>query len=170
MWMTPGMASGHKKLCQYLCTLLEKECYEEELQHFETVYKPIIYICMVIGLSCILFIVQVMTSQEKEVIKDLSKCNFKEIDVYFKQKSEERKAMSKEDKLKIKEENTALQEEYGYCVIDGHREKIGNFRIEPPSLFRGRGTHPKMGFLKKRVVSEQVIINCSKCVKILNLK
>ena len=39
-----------------------------------------------------------MTSKEREIIKDLSKCNFKEIDAYFKRKSEERKAMSKEEK------------------------------------------------------------------------
>lgn len=51
---------------------------------------------------------------------------------------------------------------YGYAVIDGHRQKIGNFRIEPPGLFRGRGGHPKMGRLKKRVRPEDVIINCSK--------
>ena len=40
-----------------------------------------------------------MTSQERKIITDLSKCNFKEIDVYFKKKSEERKAMTKEEKL-----------------------------------------------------------------------
>ena len=51
---------------------------------------------------------------------------------------------------------------YGFCVIDGHKEKIGNFRIEPPGLFRGRGDHPKMGMLKRRVMPEDVIINCSK--------
>lgn len=39
-----------------------------------------------------------MTSKEAELIKDLKKCNFKEIDIYYKQKSEERKAMTKEEK------------------------------------------------------------------------
>ena len=29
-------------------------------------------------------------------------------------------------------------------------------------LFRGRGDHPKMGMVKRRVVPEDVIINCSK--------
>ena len=65
---------------------------------------------------------------------------------------------------KQKEENAALVEEYGFCTMDGHKEKIGNFRIEPPGLFRGRGTHPKMGMLKRRVRPEDVIINCSKYV------
>lgn len=39
-----------------------------------------------------------MTSNEREVITDLSKCNFRPMYEYFVQKSEERKAMSKEEK------------------------------------------------------------------------
>lgn len=103
-----------------------------------------------------------MTSEERDLITDLKKCDFREINEYYKLKSEERKAMTKEEKLKIKEENEALVKEYGIAVIDGHKEKIGNFRIEPPGLFRGRGDHPKMGMLKRRVIPEDVIINCSK--------
>ncbi|XP_070605402.1 DNA topoisomerase I, mitochondrial isoform X2 [Erythrolamprus reginae] len=63
---------------------------------------------------------------------------------------------------RLKGEAERIQEEYGYCIIDGHREKIGNFKTEPPGLFRGRGDHPKMGMLKKRIVPEDVVINCSK--------
>ncbi|EEC15652.1 DNA topoisomerase I, putative, partial [Ixodes scapularis] len=107
-----------------------------------------------------------MTPKEAELITDLSKCNFKEIDVYYKQKSEERKAMSKEEKQAIKAQNEKLLEEYGFCIIDGHRQKIGNFKIEPPGLFRGRGEHPKMGMLKRRVMPEDVIINIGKEAKI----
>lgn len=105
---------------------------------------------------------EVMTESERAKITDLSKCNFKEMHAYFLQKSEERKAMTKEEKQKIKEKNDEIQKEYGFCVIDGHKEKIGNFKIEPPGLFRGRGEHPKMGKLKKRVLPEDVLINCSK--------
>lgn len=39
-----------------------------------------------------------MTKEEREIITDLKKCNFREINEYFKQKAEERKAMSKEEK------------------------------------------------------------------------
>jgi DNA topoisomerase-1 len=120
-----------------------------------------------------------MTSKERELITDLKKCNFNEINEYFKRKSEERKSMTKEQKAvgqwliiptvlriifqqEIKAQNEEILKEYGFCVIDHHRQKIGNFRIEPPGLFRGRGDHPKRGMLKKRVVPEDVIINCSK--------
>ena len=64
-----------------------------------------------------------------------------------------------------KKKNEALVEEYGYAIVDGHKQRVGNFRIEPPSLFRGRGEHPKMGKLKRRVFPEDIVINCSKFVK-----
>lgn len=41
---------------------------------------------------------KVMTEKEKERITDLSKCNFKHMHKYFLVKSEERKAMTKEEK------------------------------------------------------------------------
>ncbi|NXH10048.1 TOP1M topoisomerase, partial [Bucco capensis] len=107
-----------------------------------------------------------MTSKEQEVIKELDKCDFREIHKYFVDKNEARKALSKEEKQKLKEEAEKIQEEYGYCILDGHREKIGNFKTEPPGLFRGRGNHPKMGMLKKRIMPEDVVINCSKDSKI----
>lgn len=105
---------------------------------------------------------KVMNKEELQTLTDLKKCNFTEINDYFKVKSEERKNKSKEEKQLLKKQNEEITNEYGYCVIDGHKEKIGNFKIEPPGLFRGRGDHPKQGMLKRRVVPEDVIINCSK--------
>ncbi|XP_026131446.1 DNA topoisomerase I, like [Carassius auratus] len=103
-----------------------------------------------------------MTSEEKSKLTDLNKCDFAEMSEYFKAQSEARKAMTKEEKLKIKEENERILQEYGFCLMDNHKERIANFRIEPPGLFRGRGDHPKMGMLKRRIRPEDIIINCSK--------
>ncbi|XP_016114519.1 DNA topoisomerase I, mitochondrial [Sinocyclocheilus grahami] len=107
-----------------------------------------------------------MTKEERKLIKMLSKCDFSQIHKYFVEKSEERKNMTKEEKQVLKEEASRLMEEYGFCLLDGHREKIGNFKLEPPGLFRGRGEHPKMGKLKKRIQPEDVTINCSQDSKI----
>eukprot|EP00731_Ephydatia_muelleri_P026993 Em0018g1093a len=103
-----------------------------------------------------------MTSQEARVITDFTKCDFAEMHKHFKDLSEARKAKSKEEKKALKAENEKIQEEYGWCIIDGHKEKIGNFKIEPPGLFRGRGDHPKQGKIKKRVQPEEIIINIGK--------
>ncbi|XP_036376807.1 DNA topoisomerase I, mitochondrial isoform X2 [Megalops cyprinoides] len=107
-----------------------------------------------------------MTAEERDLIRKLSKCDFQEIHKYFVDKAEEKKAMTKEEKQALKEETNKQTEEYGYCLLDGHREKIGNFRVEPPGLFRGRGEHPKMGKLKKRILPEDITINCSEDSKI----
>lgn len=107
-----------------------------------------------------------MNKKEKETIVNLSKCNFKPMHAYFQEQSEKNRNRTKEEKLVLKGKNEAILKEYGIAVIDGHKEKIGNFRIEPPGLFRGRGDHPKMGMLKKRVMPEDIIINCSKGSKV----
>ncbi|OWK03212.1 hypothetical protein Celaphus_00007979 [Cervus elaphus hippelaphus] len=103
-----------------------------------------------------------MTNEEKNIITSLSKCDFTQMSQYFKAQTEARKQMSKEEKL----ENEKLLKEYGFCVMDNHRERIANFKIEPPGLFRGRGNHPKMGMLKRRIMPEDIIINCSKDAKV----
>ncbi|XP_030244302.1 DNA topoisomerase 1 [Drosophila navojoa] len=107
-----------------------------------------------------------MTPKEKEIIKDFRKCNFQEMFEYFQAESEKRKAATKEEKLAKKAESEALVKEYGFCMIDGHKEKIGNFRLEPPGLFRGRGEHPKMGMIKRRIAARDVSINCGKNSKV----
>ncbi|KPI94694.1 DNA topoisomerase 1 [Papilio xuthus] len=109
---------------------------------------------------------KMMTHEEAKLIKDLNKCDFKEMHAYFLSVSEKNRNRTKEEKAAIKAKNEEIQKEYGFCTIDGHKEKIGNFRIEPPGLFRGRGEHPKMGMLKRRVMPEDVLINCSKDSKI----
>merc|ERR1739844_592675 len=101
-----------------------------------------------------------MNEKEKEKIRDLSKCDFSEINEDFKKVTEQRKNRTKEEKKAEKVKNEEIIAHYGFCTIDGHKEKIGNFRIEPPGLFRGRGEHPKQGMLKYRVLPKDVIINC----------
>ena len=44
--------------------------------------------------------------------------------------------------------------------------QVGNFRVEPPGLFRGRGEHPKMGKYKRRIYPRDVTINVGKGVHI----
>ncbi|KAK7891382.1 hypothetical protein WMY93_023345 [Mugilogobius chulae] len=103
-----------------------------------------------------------MTSEERSLINDLNKCDFGEMHAMHKAKVEARKNMTKEEKQTLKEANQKIVEEFGYCLLDHHKERIGNFKIEPPGLFRGRGEHPKQGMLKKRIQPEDVIINCAK--------
>jgi DNA topoisomerase I len=93
------------------------------------------------------------------VIQDFSKCDFGPIRAHLEAKRNEKKAASKDEKEAAKAEKTALQEQYGFALVDGHLEKMGNYNVEPPGLFRGRGEHPKMGTVKKRVMPEDITLN-----------
>ena len=75
-------------------------------------------------------LLQEMTHEEASIIRDFSLCDFNAIRQYYKKKSEACKQMTKEEKAKLKEENEKITEEYGWCIIDGHRERIGNFKTE----------------------------------------
>ncbi|KAI0428787.1 eukaryotic DNA topoisomerase I [Xylaria sp. FL1042] len=95
-------------------------------------------------------------------IKEFSKLNFQQIFDYYQGKSEAKKARSKEEKAAEKAEKDNLEAPFMYCKWDGRKEKVGNFRVEPPGLFRGRGEHPKTGKVKLRVMPEQITINIGK--------
>lgn len=95
-------------------------------------------------------------------IEDFSKCDFSQMYNHFQSEREKRLALSPKEKKALKEAKEALEEPYKFCLLDGRREQIGNFRIEPPGLFRGRGAHPKTGKLKRRVMPEQITLNLGK--------
>ncbi len=95
-----------------------------------------------------------------------NRCNFRPMFEYFEAKKEEKKAMNKDQKKALKLEKEKIDEQYKFCIVDGRKEKVGNFRIEPPGLFRGRGAHPKTGRLKTRVLPEQVTINIGENVPV----
>lgn len=63
------------------------------------------------------------------------------------------------------------QHKYSYAIVDNHLEKVGNYNVEPPGLFRGRGEHPKTGKLKARVMASDISINCAEevCVPRCNI-
>ena len=99
---------------------------------------------------------------DKVAIKEFAKCDFKPIFEYYDAQREAKKALHKDEKKRIKAEKDAAEEKYMYCTWDGRKQKVGNFRVEPPGLFRGRGEHPKTGHVKSRVQPEQITINIGK--------
>ncbi|KAH9090050.1 hypothetical protein Ae201684P_014915 [Aphanomyces euteiches] len=96
---------------------------------------------------------------KNHVIKDIKKCDFEKIRTHLNTLRDERKERTKEEKAPEKAKKNEELFHHGFAIVDGHLEKVGNFRIEPPGLFRGRGEHPKTGTLKKAVMPEEVTIN-----------
>jgi len=89
----------------------------------------------------------------------------KEIFNYIQQKKEERKLKTKEQKLLEAEEKEQIKEKYGWAILNGEKQPIASFLIEPPGLFIGRGAHPQTGAVKFRVKPEDVNINATNKVQ-----
>lgn len=96
---------------------------------------------------------------KKVQIKEFAKCDFQPIFDYYDAQRTEKKTLPAAEKKKLKAEKDAAEAPYMHCLWDGRKQKVGNFRVEPPGLFRGRGEHPKTGRVKARVQPEQITIN-----------
>jgi DNA topoisomerase I len=78
----------------------------------------------------------------------LDDCDFRPMYEYFEAERAKKKAMSAAEKKEAKRVKDEMEAKYTTCLLDGRKEKVGSFRVEPPGLFRGRGEHPKKGCLK----------------------
>lgn len=83
-----------------------------------------------------------MTAEERAKIVDLAQCDFRAVHEYYKEVSERNKNRSKEEKAVLKEKKDKEVEKYGFAWMDGYKQKIGNFRIEPPGSLHSTHSRP----------------------------
>ena len=95
-------------------------------------------------------------------IIDLDNCDFSLIYNHILKEKEKQKILTKEQKEKKQTERLKKEEPYKYAIVDGVKQPTGNFRVEPPGIFIGRGCHPKLGKVKKRIYPEDITINIGK--------
>lgn len=78
---------------------------------------------------------------------------------------EYKKNLSKEERKRLAEERKTVREankeKYGYALIDGKRCELGNYMVEPSSIFMGRGKHPYRGKWKEGPRHMDVELNLS---------
>lgn len=95
-------------------------------------------------------------------LEEFNNFDFSLIRKHLEKEKQEKINKSKETKDKIKEKQSQLEQPYSIAQIDGSEHKIGNFKIEPPGIFLGRGSHPKIGQWKKRILPTDVTLNLDK--------
>ena len=95
-------------------------------------------------------------------VNSLDDIDFSLIKKYLEKKKDIKRLIPKEEKEKVKKMQLENEEPYMYCIIDGNQQKVGNYKIEPPGIFLGRGSHPKIGKIKKRIYPEDIILNLDK--------
>jgi DNA topoisomerase-1 len=96
------------------------------------------------------------------VIQDLENCDFGQIYKYILELREKKKTLSKAEKEEIKTIKEKDTEKYKTAFVDGKPQPVGNYLVEPPSIFIGRGCHPYIGKIKMRVYPEDITLNLSK--------
>lgn len=91
--------------------------------------------------------------------------DFSEIITFVERERQIKASLSKEEKKKQAQERKAVREankeKYGYAIVDGIRTEVGNYTVEPPSIFMGRGKHPLRGRWKPYVGESGIILNLS---------
>ena len=92
-------------------------------------------------------------------INDFDKFDFSAIQLDQLKTKEEKKNIPSEVKKQAKLEKDLRDRFYTYAIVDGVMERVNGFSIEPPTLFKGRGKHPKAGILKPRIMPEEITIN-----------
>lgn len=70
--------------------------------------------------------------------------------------------LTNEQKDKIKNIKLQEEEKFQFAILDGNKVKVGNYRVEPPGIFLGRGKHPLIGKIKKRINYNDITLNLSK--------
>ena len=96
------------------------------------------------------------------IIQDLENCDFSLIYNYILELREKKKVLTKQEKEQIKEIKDKDTEKYKTAHVDGKPQPVGNYMVEPPSIFIGRGCHPYIGKIKKRIQPEDITLNLSK--------
>ena len=95
-------------------------------------------------------------------ITSFEQCDFSLLKKYVDDQQLKKKSLSKEEKQRIKEQNDIEEEKYKIAVVDGKEQSVGNYKLEPPGIFIGRGCHPKIGTIKPRIMPGDITINISK--------
>jgi DNA topoisomerase-1 len=98
-----------------------------------------------------------LTPKHKAIFKDFSKINWS--DAISKVEAIKENGITNEDLQLKKVINEEKKHRYGFAILDGKREKVGNFTVEPASIFYGRGANPNRGKVKREILPEDVTIN-----------
>ena len=98
---------------------------------------------------------------KKEDIK-LEDFDFTSLHKHHTKLKEEKKNLTTEQKKKIKIAKEEEEKQVKWAIMDGFAEKTSNVRLEPSTLFKGRGDHPRAGVVKERVMPEDIELNLGK--------
>ena len=108
--------------------------------------------------------------QFEEKYKNLSIEDFDFTEMIKIQEKEKEHNSKPEVKKKLaaerKERREKLKEIYGYAIVNGAKTEVGNYMVEPASIFMGRGEHPFRGKWKSMAEPKDIVLNLGKKSKV----
>jgi DNA topoisomerase-1 len=109
------------------------------------------------------------TLGKDSIIKSLEQCDLTEFrQIYLDMKTMKQANTGTSDE-EVNSDNKNKDTKYKTAIVDGKPQPVGNFRMEPPGIFLGRGENPKIGKIKSRIYPEDITLNLSKEAKIPEL-
>lgn len=114
------------------------------------------------------FIANFMIDFRKRLPEEFKDINFKHVDFsefyeFVDREKKIKESLTKEErKLAARERKERKEQQkklHGYAIIDGNVVEVGNWMIEPPGIFIGRGSHPLRGRWKERVEQSDIELN-----------
>lgn len=97
-----------------------------------------------------------LTIEQQQLIFPIQ---FQNLFIQLTQDIQEHKEYMEQTKEERKKKNEQLKEKYGFAIIDGVKEPLGNYAVEPPGIFIGRGNSPLIGLWKYRTEQKDVVLN-----------
>jgi DNA topoisomerase-1 len=100
--------------------------------------------------------------KKKDIHKLFDELFFNSIYEYRSTEKLKKKSLSIDDNNVYDDAREMVEEKFKCAMVDAQKENLGNYRVEPPSLFKGRGDHPKLGTVKDRIKPENIVLNMTK--------
>ena len=98
-----------------------------------------------------------LTKENSKIFKDFDKIVWN--DLITKIEDTKKDGLTVEERIEKKIRDEERKREYGFAILDGKREGVGNYIVEPAGIFEGRGANPNRGRVKREIIPEDVTLN-----------
>lgn len=86
---------------------------------------------------------------------------------WYAEEKERKAAFRKENAESLKAKREELKSKYGYALVNGEKENLGSWVVEPEGFYFGRGDSPIKGMWKQAVMPEDIVVNTNGPVPVM---
>jgi len=98
-----------------------------------------------------------LTLEHRKIFKNFDKIDWSDLIEKIENSKKDGLTANERSEKKIRDEER--KREYGFAKLDGRREAVGNYTVEPAGVFEGRGKNPLRGHIKREIIPEDITLN-----------